>query len=568
MPQLIITTTELLSGSGLPTDTGTAFVAGLADAGPPPSGPSYVKCQSITDFTSAFGARSSTSAVLYDWLDEFFHDGGLVAYVCRVSGNTATSALLNLQDTGTKNSVLVTALTPGLGGNSNFLVVSTGTGPTFTANTSTSVNLAAVSSFANIGVGTLVTGAGIPANTYIATVNPGASTATLSQAATATATGVTLTPGTYTVKVQDSSANVLETHGPYFTTAQLFADATSSRVTFVQATAPTITTNIPQALTATALSGGANATGLVDADHVNALANFPPTLGPGTVSLPGKTSVTCWSGLAAHGSANNRWGVFDETDNTSAAANITAAQAWGVPGNASYGFIIQGSAILPGIVPGTTRTCPGSACVAALRAQVAETASQNQAPAGVEWGLSYPLGFTTFFGPVPPSVSTGGSFTQADVNSMSAAGVNVFANYFGVLCLFGFVSPIPKTTDPIYWQATAATERMSLVSEAGRAMAPYLFKTIDGQQSILTRLHGDLSAIIQNHWGNDALYGETAQDAGSVAVLPPVNTAATASAGQLNANMQVRISPFADSVSVSIEMVPITQAVTQTEAAA
>lgn len=59
-----------------------------------------------------------------------------------------------------------------------------------TTNTSTSV--ASVSSFAGLYVGMSITGAGIPAATTISAMNAGAGTITLSQAATATASGVAL----------------------------------------------------------------------------------------------------------------------------------------------------------------------------------------------------------------------------------------------------------------------------------------------------------------------------------------------------------------------------------------
>jgi hypothetical protein len=74
----------------------------------------------------------------------------------------------------------------------------TGTGvptATFTATTVLASNqLTAVSSFASVGVGTLVAGTGIPAGASITAINTGASSATLSVPATAAGTGVTLTP--------------------------------------------------------------------------------------------------------------------------------------------------------------------------------------------------------------------------------------------------------------------------------------------------------------------------------------------------------------------------------------
>jgi hypothetical protein len=553
-PQVIFNTTEISTPGGVPTTTGNAFIVGLTDEGPPPSGPAYVYCQSISQYITAFGARSTTSAITYDWLDEFFHDGGSGAYVARVTDNTATAATLTLQDSGPEPTVLVTALTAGVDGNSTNIVVTRGTGTTFSGTTtSSSEAVTSVSSFANVGVGTYVTGTGIAAGTYVSAINVSASTLTLSANAT-TSGSKTLTPTTFTVEVENSAGNVLETWGPYYETSQLFAITTSNYVTFAQSTGSGNTTNQPAALTSTALSGGANPDDISSASYVTALAQFPSSLGPGTVAVPSQTNSTVWTGLLAHASANNRFAALDTADGTTSASVVTSVGSIGTTTTASYGIFTQGSLTIPGITPGTTRTVAGSAAVAALRAQVAATPSQNTAPCGTGWGLSYPLSFTTFFGP-------GGQWLQSDVNTMEAGGINCFANFYGTLCLYGFVTPVPQTTDSVYWQASASCERLALVNDGNAAVAPFLFDTIDGAGNTITAFTAALKAVLQNHWASGALYGDTAADAGIVNVGPPINTPTTAALGQLNANCQVRISPYSDLVDVTITTVPLTAAV-------
>lgn len=495
MPQITVSTNELASTGGVPTNTGACFVAGTTDQGPPTGGPPYVRCASVQDYVNAFGARSSTSAALYDFIDEFFHDGGstAVAYVTNVTDSTATTASLVLEDSGAFPTVQVSAKTPGTAGN----------------------------------------------DIHIDVENTGSD---------------------FTILIEDSTGDVLESHGPFTTTAELFAD-TSEYVTFVQATGTGNTTNIPANLASTPLAGGADASDLTDSSYVSALANFPASLGPGTVCLPGRTSATVWNGLDAHALQNNRFSVKDMVDSSSAATVVSAAQAQTVDSASGYGMFIQGSLVLPGITPGTTRTCPGSAAVAALRAQVAATANQNVAPAGRRWPLTYPFGFTEYFGPLPALSLPTGSFSQADVNTMSAGGVNCFANYYGALCLFGFVTPISKTVDAEFWQASSVVERMNLVAQGQAILANYLFDDID--DATITALTGDLSALGQAEYAAGALYGSTPSDAFTVLTGSPVNTAATAQAGQLNAQMQVRLTKYADTVNLLISVVPITEQVAQ-----
>lgn len=558
-PQLNVVTNESSGSGGIPTGTGTVFVAGVTDAGPPPTSPGYVKCQSMTDFINSYGPRSSTSATIYDFLDDFFQEGGQsgkAAYVTRVTDNSATTAALTLNDAGSEPTVTVSALTAGLEGNDTFVTATTGTGTTFTANTtSSSPTLASVSSFAGIGVGTPVTGTGIPSNTFISAVNATAATATMNKNATATGSGVTITPGTVTVIVvaEDSSGDQLadETHGPYYTTAQLFADTTSTWVSFAQASGGGATVHLPVALTQTALTGGADADDVTDASHVTALANFPGSLGPGTVCLPGKTSTTAWQGIRDHANAKNRWGILDMTDASNSAAVISQVTGIG-SGDWTRCFFIQGSVVVPGAstAPTVSRTVPGSATVAALAAQVANGNNQALVPAGKKWGLTYAEGFTEYFGPLPATNLPAGAFSQSDVNAMETAGVNCFANFYGNLCLFGFVTPVSSSQDLIYDQANATRERMALVNDAQNVMADYLFDEIN--LATLQNLNTDLNAVGLNHTNAKALLGCV------VNVGAPVNTSTTAEAKQLNAQLSVQIPRYADTVNTTITVIPVT----------
>jgi hypothetical protein len=364
---------------------------------------------------------------------------------------------------------------------------------------------------------------------------------------------VSVASSKYTVTLQDANANVLETHGPFLNSAgnaPLLAE-TSNLVNFTQATGSGNTTAAPVALTATALTGGLNPSGsdVADANVVTTLANFPSTLGPGQVTAPGKTTATVWNGLVAHAVANNRFALLNLSDSAVAATQIGSAGAITATAvQAGYAFFIASSVVVPGVTPGTTRTVTGDVVVAALRSQVSSTGNDNQAPAGRNWPLQYVTSFTNTYSPT-------------DINTLNAAGINVFANRYGVLCLFGFSTYVPATTDSIYWQASAACERMALVADAQAIGEQYLFDTLDGRQLTLTAFQGALQGLIAQHWRNNALFGAAATDAGSVAVSAPVNTAATMAAGQLNAAMQVRISPFAQLVTVTITAVAVTQTV-------
>ena len=526
-----VATTEVLAPSGPPTTTGVAFFAGLTDQGPLTA----VGCANLNQYIATFGPRTPSSAVLYDAVDEFFNDGGSFCYIARASDNTAVAAALTLSDAGPHPSVVVSAATPGIDGNNTYAAVARGSNATFTGSTtSTSVTVTAVSSFANIGVGTPVSGAGIPAGTYVATVNPGASSLTLSIAATATAAGVAITPATFTVTVQDNLGDVLETHGPYITTAQLFADTASIYVTFTQSAAGGFTVNVPVTSAAAALTGGVDLTDISAAIYVTALAAFSGRLGPGQVAVPGQNNSTVWVGLAAHAQQKNRVAILDVGDNSSASAVIAALGSIGA--NASYCIPVEGSVTQPGLVPGTVRTIAGSAAVAGLCARAAATGNDATAPAGTR----YPLGVSGITE----------QFSGADINTLNAAGINVFNNRYGRLCLFGFVSAVLPAQDPVFWQASAARERMALVADCLAVGENFLFDSIDGQGKLLANFGGQLQGVIADHWKAGALWGATAADAGYVDMSG--NTPTTEQAGELVATLNVQISPFAQQVPIVI----------------
>ena len=102
---------------------------------------------------------------------------------------------------------------------------------------------------------------------------------------------------------------------------------------------------------------------------------------------------------------------------------------------------------------------------------------------------------------------------------------------------------------------------MALVSKSEVIGNSYLFKTIDGRKNLIHRFQADLQGVILRAWEAGALFGETAPEAGIVNVEEPVNTNTTIQNGELNAELVVRISPYANLVNIKIVSAPITEAV-------
>lgn len=81
------------SSRGASTDTGTAFVAVQAGAGPLDA-PTLIR--SVGDFASVYNARETANEASYDWLDAYFREGGQRAYVGRYTDVGGLSSALGL----------------------------------------------------------------------------------------------------------------------------------------------------------------------------------------------------------------------------------------------------------------------------------------------------------------------------------------------------------------------------------------------------------------------------------------------------------------------------------------
>lgn len=362
------------------------------------------------------------------------------------------------------------------------------------------------------------------------------------------------TGSAYTITLQDALGNQLAV-SPTLTTLAggVTWAASTGLVTGVVGTG-----TLPITLAATAMTGGTDNRGSVAlADYQAALNSFSATLGPGQVFAPGLTNTTMngiWSALGTHAQSRNRVALCDMDDAQSVSSLTAALGTFGTSGVASYCGFWAGNLNIPGIAPSTTRSVSPSAAIAGLCSRVDATGNPNIAAAGARYPLQFATASTSL---VSGTLAT---YSASDIYTLNSAGINSFAQKFGRFENYGFVSSVPSTTDAIYWQFNHARMRMALVSGAQVVGEPYVFSQIDGQGSDETSFATALTGMLSNYYQRGALYGASAAEAFNVNVGPTVNTPQTIAQGQLNANCNVRLSPFAQMVNITLNAVPITQA--------
>ena len=483
------------------SSTSNWFVLGMA-AGP--AGVA-VPIKSMSDFTNYFGQiinggltgrytlnANVDSTILYDSLDVFFREGGSAAWVSRIqpasTGVAATS-------TTTGGLFLLTATGKGTWANSSN-ANSTGLILTLTGSTVGSV-VQQTAVLAYNGV-VLATTSGIVTNTDV--VNWINSLPAYQSMCVATSqAGTTVLPGS------GSSVSVY-------------------------------------------MTGGTD-TAIADTDTAAALTAFTDTYGPGQVSYPGGTTSTTYTNLTNHAQAFNRVAFLDAANTATAATLLTASSTLQTSAtDSSYAAFFAPWIIVPGYVntnPAVltstvfNRTVPPCALAAALVSVNDQNNDANVPAAGTTHGASkYAINLTQ-------------TYIASDRANLNAAGVNVIRNVpnVNVIALYGFRS---ASYLPLWSNLANVRFRMQMVRDLDALGEQFIFHEIDGKGQLFAAFNGALAGQLQSYWLRGSLYGLAPENSFNVITDSTVNNSNTIALGQLNASINVRMSPFAEFVTINI----------------
>lgn len=319
---------------------------------------------------------------------------------------------------------------------------------------------------------------------------------------------------------------------------------------------------LPATSAATVMAGGTD-----DRTHVTltqwttALNSFPATLGPGQLSAPGITNTVVsgiWSAIGTACTGVNRIGLCDTDDDQPASAIVADVGATYNSDAVGPLAFWAGNLTAPGVAPGTTRSIPPSAVISGVCSRVDATNNPNLAGAGSAFPMNYCTGSYSLVSGITET------YSAADVSTLNNVGVNTFANRFGTFENFGFVSSVLSSQDAIFWQMNHYRLRMAIAAEAQILAEPFVFSQLDGGSADIIAFNQALTTMLSGFLASGALYGSapgTPNAAFSVNTGPQVNTPQSLQAGQLNAILSVRMSPFAQLIDITINSVPITTSV-------
>lgn len=343
---------------------------------------------------------------------------------------------------------------------------------------------------------------------------------------------------TATWQLKDADGNVLEEF------VGTVAEAVAHEWSDVTLTQGAGTGTIVAATTALA-SGTDGAASITASDYEDVLPLFTRELGTGIVVAPMLDVTAAGALLEAHAEAYNRVWLSHTTD-TGVVGTLegqgTAARAAGY----DHGFILVGKVRIPALAesPTTLRTIAPEGPVAGNIAKVDEQGSPARAAAGIRNGV--------LAGVVEPTQS----FSDADLDRLHNAGLNVIRVVRGELCLYDYITPAPQSGAGSEWLPFGQVRaHAAILAELDKIAELFQFSLLDGSKS-LSDFHAAITAALMGYHANKTLYGDTPSEAFSVNVNG-VNTPDTIAAHELHASVAVRYSETNYWTHIDVTKVPV-----------
>lgn len=292
----------------------------------------------------------------------------------------------------------------------------------------------------------------------------------------------------------------------------------------------------PAVLASTALSAGTDDRGsITDAHYEVSLNRFSKDLGPGQVSIPGRTTAQSYTDLLEHSNANLRIALLDAAD-TPTQATLLAAAAGQKGINGRFSGYFWPWVKLPGLTAGTTRVVPPSAFVAGRAAASDVSNTPNKAIAGKNGELTSAVGLSQL------------NPTDAEREILNNGGVNVIKPYAGGFRIYGFRSLADPVADPRWRSLGGSRLIMAFEARSQEILERYVFEEIDGFGRLFARLDGELTDLANEYYLAGSLYGITPDKAYNIDTGPSVNTPATIANEEIHALAALKISPMGEYV--------------------
>jgi hypothetical protein len=310
-------------------------------------------------------------------------------------------------------------------------------------------------------------------------------------------------------------------------------------------------TTLPAVAAAANYTGGDSDSDGVTTTHVRAALDLVSIdEGPMSVATPGRNTDATNEEILGHCSTHDRTALLEQASGLAvgtitASAAVLRALGSGAEGIARLGGLWKDHLTGPGLVPGTTRTVPATIVVAGLIARLERAEGHpNVAPFGD-------------FGTPRWATTVVSQSTEADAETLFAAGCNVWTSYLGVPRNRTFRTLEEFGTSEWVDLAHTRLERAvrAHARDVGRGM---------GSRVINRATISDFGALLRQRlealWKAGALFGATPDEAFRVDV-DSVNDTTSIAAHEVNAAVGLKMAEHAEYVNIDLAKVPIGQEV-------
>lgn len=308
-------------------------------------------------------------------------------------------------------------------------------------------------------------------------------------------------------------------------------------------------TGDPNVVAGRTLAGGADDhASATDASWKAALDRLTKDLGPGQVSMPGRTTAQAHADLLDHADTHERRALLDVPDTASAPTLKATALGLRTVNGRRKGALFGPWAIAPGVLPNTTRDVPYSAVQAALIAKHDGTGSPNEPAAGVNGETEW----------IQDVKYTWDDVTREDLNE---SGFNVARAVRGRVQTFGYRTLVDPVLDPNWVEFSASRLLMAIASKGDAIAERYVFAQIDGRGLKIGQFNSELAGMLVPYYEQGSLFGSTPEEAFLVDTGPQVNTPERIANRELRAVLSLRISHYAELVTLEVGYVPTTESI-------
>lgn len=338
------------------------------------------------------------------------------------------------------------------------------------------------------------------------------------------------------------------------TTAALVNAINNSPIASKFVTATKLTDDLPEAILATALSGGDDDRTHASVDetftaYTDALELFLDSYGTGAVACPETAEIA--TDLIAHANAYNRVALLHleeaATDVVNAAATLAAEE------HSEHAALYYPWVYVPTEITGVNRLIPPVGFVAGKRALAHNQTGPHQPYAGLVSSARFVNGVE-----VDVNRTLGDSLDEGYVNA-----IRLIANSIRV---YGARS---LSTDTENFRFITIQDTVnSVVIEANASMEDLVFAVVDGRGSLFASIEGRLTAICERMKAIGALYeavdadGRLLDPGYSVKCDTSINTTAQLASGTIKAQLGVRVSSVGDKIEVTIIKSNLTSSIT------